>query len=101
MKRLLFVLLVTAGVSSPGCNFGELKKAATEPNPDTGKTPTQQLVGGVPNVIENPLNPNAWSDIIEALVVLGAAGFGYKEWRQFRRNRTPTNTSGTTLPPQS
>lgn len=86
--RYLQILLVCCTFTLAGCSMGELKTAATERDPATGKTPPEEVVESVTSILDFPLNLGEWGDLIGNLVILTAAGFGYKEWRKFRKNGT-------------
>lgn len=85
MKKLCFAGAVCLACLFVGCYPSELRTAATERDPATGRTPIEQIGAGAPSLVGNPLDIGSWSDVLQALVILGAAGFGYKEWRNFRK----------------
>jgi len=88
--KLLKILPICVVLCLSGCAFPELQKAAIEPDPRTGKTPPQAILDSGTDILDFPLNLGAWGDLIQNIVILAAAGFGYKEWRRFRKNDTIT-----------
>lgn len=85
MRKLLFTLPFLLLFCSSGCDLVALRTAATEPHPTTGLNPVQTIIGAAPGVLAAPADLTGWANIISSLVVMGSAGFGYKEWRKFRK----------------
>lgn len=91
--------LVLAAVLFAGCDFAQLRTAMTEPDPGSGKSAGAELLVNVPKVVDNPLDFAAWAHIVEAIIIAGAAGWGVKEWRGYRRTQKDKNEPDTRLPP--
>ena len=82
-------LILALSLSAPGCDLKQLRTAATETDPATGRTPIQTLATSAPAVIATPSNLVEWSNIIEAATIMLVAGFGGNEWRKYRKGKLP------------
>lgn len=107
MKLPAVVLLFVFPCGS-GCDLAQLRDAAQETNPATGTTAVQDLIADLPSLIAQAVaaavpaaapvvapvvgNPiDTWTNVGQNLLLLLAAGFGWKEWRKYRPAKAPTS----------
>jgi hypothetical protein len=90
MKRLIGSFLLALALAGPGCDLKQLRTAATETDPATGRTPIQTIATSAPALVAAPTNLTEWSNLIEAATVLLVAGFGGNEWRKYRKGKLGT-----------
>lgn len=70
-----------------GCSAQANRDAGlTTPGPD-GKTPLDAGIEAIPKVVGNPLDLEAWSKIVAAVVLGGAALAGYKKVKKARAKK--------------
>jgi hypothetical protein len=86
-RLFLAAFVLALSLSAPGCDLKQLRTAATETDPATGRTPIQTISTAVPAIIAAPTALTEWSNLIEAATVLVVAGFGGNEWRKYRKGK--------------